>query len=211
MNVNDFNTATIVDDHPLARMAIRGVLEKQKISVINEFEDGSSAWQYLRGNHSDIVVIDVEIPSLNGVELVENLRACDYAGLLIVVSAKNERYYSKRCAEAGAHAFISKTQDLDNIYAAIDSARKGYSYFPFFLKESNQTLTDIQRLESLSSQEMKVMGFLLSGMDNLQISEVMNISSKTVSTYKTRLMEKLGCHSLIALISFAHQNKLSKR
>jgi len=205
------NTAVIVDDHPLARMAIRSVLEKQNVTIEHEFEDGLSAFNSLKNSPSDIVIIDVDIPTLNGVELVEKLREFGYTGLLIVVSAKNERYYSKKCAEAGANAFISKTQEMGSIITAIKSAKKGYSFFPFFLKENNEILTDMQRLESLSTQEMKVMGYVLNGLDNQQISEMMNISSKTVSTYKTRLMEKLDCNSLIALISFAHQNKLSKR
>lgn len=211
MTVEAFSTATIVDDHPLARMAIRGVLERQGLTIASEFEEGLSAFNALKKAPSDIVIIDVEIPVMNGVELVEKLRESGFVGVLIVVSAKNERYYSKKCAEAGANAFISKTQEMGSIVSAIESAKKGYSYFPFFLKEKNETLTDAQRLESLSSQEMKVMSYMLSGLDNQHISEIMNISSKTVSTYKTRLMEKLDCHSLIALISFAHQNKLSKR
>jgi len=205
------STAAIVDDHPLARMAIRSVLERQNVTIENEFEDGLSAFNSLKNSPSDIVIIDVDIPELNGVELVEKLREFGYKGLLIVVSAKNERYYSKKCAEAGANAFISKKQEMGIIIDAIESAKKGYSFFPFFLKENHEILTDMQRLESLSDQEMKVMGYMLNGLDNHHISEAMNISSKTVSTYKTRLMEKLGCHSLIALISFAHQNKLSKR
>ncbi|WP_299998517.1 acid-sensing system DNA-binding response regulator EvgA [uncultured Cedecea sp.] len=205
------SNVTIVDDHPLARMAIRSVLEKQQLKIENEFEDGLSAFHFLKDSPTDIVIIDVEIPVLNGIELVEKLRSSGFEGLLIVVSAKNERYYSKKSAEAGANAFISKTQEMGNIITAIESAQKGYSFFPFFLKEKNEMITDMQRLESLSSQEMKVMSYMLSGLDNQKISETMNISSKTVSTYKTRLMEKLGCNSLIALISFAHQNKLSKR
>lgn len=211
MTTESINTATIVDDHPLARMAIRGVLERQNFVIKNEFEDGLSAFNSLKNTPTEIVVIDVEIPIMNGVELVERLRESGYQGLLLVVSAKNERYYSKKCAEAGANAFISKTQEMGSIITAIESAKKGYSFFPFFLKEKTETLTDAQRLESLSTQEMKVMSYMLSGLDNQNISEAMNISTKTVSTYKTRLMEKLGCHSLIALISFAHQNKLSKR
>jgi len=211
MTVESWNTATIVDDHPLARMAIRGALERQNLTITNEFEDGLSAFNSLKNNPSDIVVIDVEIPVLNGVELVEKLRGCGFKGLLIVVSAKNERYYSKKCAEAGANAFISKRQEMGSIISAIESAKKGYSFFPFFLKENDEMPTATERLESLSVQEMKVMKYLLSGLDNQHISEAMNISSKTVSTYKTRLMEKLGCHSLIALISFAHQNKISKQ
>ncbi|HDR2861656.1 TPA: acid-sensing system DNA-binding response regulator EvgA [Enterobacter asburiae] len=209
MNEPLFPTAVIVDDHPLARMAIRGVLEKQHIIIIKEFERGDVALKELTKTAVDIVVVDVEIPGINGVELVEKLRAQRFTGVLIVVSAKNDRYYSKRCAQAGANAFISKKQDMENILAAINATQNGYSYFPFFLEEPSATLTDNQRLESLSAQEMKVMNYMLSGLDNTQIGEAMYISSKTVSTYKTRLMEKLGCKSLVELLSFAHQNKLT--
>lgn len=202
-------TAMIVDDHPLARMAIRGVLEKDRITVLGEYEDGEIALKNLVKTPADIVVIDVEIPGVNGVELVEKLRANHYLGVLVVVSAKNDRYYSKRCAQAGANAFISKKQNMDNILAAINAAQNGYTYFPFFPDEASETLTDLQRLESLSTQEMKVMGHVLNGLDNSQIGALMHISGKTVSTYKTRLMEKLGCKSLIELLSFAHQNKLT--
>lgn len=202
-------TAIIVDDHPLARMAIRGVLEKDRVTVLGEYEDGAIALKDLLKMTADIVVIDVEIPGVNGVELVEKLRANHYHGVLVVVSAKNDRYYSKRCAQAGANAFISKKQNMDNILAAINAAQNGYTYFPFFAEEASEILTDVQRLESLSAQEMKVMGHVLNGLDNSQIGEAMHISGKTVSTYKTRLMEKLGCKSLIELLSFAHQNKLT--
>lgn len=202
-------TAIIVDDHPLARMAIRGVLEKDHITVLGEYEDGAIALKSLVKTTADIIVIDVEIPGINGVELVERLRSERYCGVLIVVSAKNDRYFSKRCAQAGANAFISKKQNMDNILAAINAAQNGYTYFPFFYEEASEILTDSQRLESLSAQEMKVMGHVLNGLDNSQIGEAMHISGKTVSTYKTRLMEKLGCKSLIELLSFAHQNKLT--
>lgn len=202
-------TAIIVDDHPLARMAIRGVLEKDHITVLGEYEDGAIALNSLVKTTADIVVIDVEIPGVDGVALVEKLRMNHYPGVLVVVSAKNDRYFSKRCAQAGANAFISKKQNMDNILAAINAAHNGYTYFPFFPEEASEILTDSQRLESLSAQEMKVMGHVLNGLDNSQIGEAMHISGKTVSTYKTRLMEKLGCKSLIELLSFAHQNKLT--
>ncbi|MBG6242940.1 MAG: acid-sensing system DNA-binding response regulator EvgA [Candidatus Symbiopectobacterium sp. Dall1.0] len=201
-------TAIIVDDHPLARMAIRGVLERQHITVVDEYEDGTAALKTLMNTTANIIIIDIEIPGVNGVELVEKLRARQFPGVLIVVSAKNDRYYSKRCAQVGANAFISKKQDMENVLAAINAAQNGYSYFPFFQETLSNVITDTQRLESLSDQEMEVMGYVLSGLDNSQIGELMHISSKTVSTYKTRLMEKLRCKTLIELLSFAHQNKL---
>lgn len=202
-------TAAIIDDHPLARMAIRGLLEKHQIAIIGEFDNGLTALKALSKGGPDIVIIDVDIPGMNGVEVVEKLREQEYAGMLIVVSAKNDRYYSKRCAEAGANAFISKKQGIDDIISAIDAARKNYSYFPFYLDGQKEQISDVRRLELLSAQEMKVMSYILSGLDNAQIGDKMHISAKTVSTYKTRLMEKLGFKSLIELLSFAHHNKLS--
>lgn len=203
------HTAIIVDDHPLTRMAIRGVFEKERIIVINEYEDGAIALNEISLTSVDIVVVDVELPGMNGVELVEKLRIRRYNGIIIVVSAKNDRYYSKRCAHIGANAFISKQKGMDSIIDAINAAKNGYSYFPFFLESSSGLLTDMQRLESLSAQETKVMGYMLNGLDNQQIGDAMHISNKTVSTYKTRLMEKLDCKTLIELLSFANQNKLT--
>lgn len=204
-----FRTAIVVDDHPLARMAIRSVLTEQNITVIHELEDGTDAFTHVQRDRPDVVIIDVEIPGMTGIALIEKLREQRFAGVLVVVSAKNDRYYSRRCAEAGANAFISKKQGMENIISALHAAQNGYSYFPFFLAEQTDTLTDVQRLESLSAQEMKVMSFMLSGLENAQIGEAMHLSGKTVSTYKTRLMEKLGCKSLIELLSFAQHNKLT--
>jgi Response regulator containing a CheY-like receiver domain and an HTH DNA-binding domain len=205
----DYLTAVIVDDHPLARMAIRSVLKEQGLQIQQEFEDGSAAFSALQHTAPDVVVVDVDIPGITGVELVEKLRANRYTGVLVVVSAKNDRYYSRRCAQAGANAFISKKQGMEMLVSALAAAQNGYSYFPFFLEETSDTLTDAQRLASLSAQEMKVMSFMLAGHENAQIGELMHISGKTVSTYKTRLMEKLGCSTLIELLAFAQLNKLT--
>lgn len=202
-------TAIIVDDHPLARLAIRGVLEAHQIDVTKEFENGSVALNALRQSQPDVIIIDVDIPGVNGIELIEKLRKTQYRGIVIVVSAKNDRYYSRRSAEAGAHAFISKKQEMENIMSAIQAARNGYSYFPIDLEDFiGAPAGDQEKLELLSSQEMKVMRYMLEGHDNNKIGEQMHISAKTVSTYKTRLMEKLECKTLIELLAFASQNKL---
>lgn len=202
-------TAMIVDDHPLARLAIRGVLESNGFIVVDEFEDGAAALAALQKDRPNIVVIDVDIPQINGVELIEKLRKSHYTGILIVVSGKNDRYFSKRSMEAGAHAFISKKEELGSIIAAIHAAQNGYRYFPMVMDEFfGESASDMEKIELLSVQEMKVMRYMLEGYDNNKIGQQMHISGKTVSTYKTRLMEKLECKSLLELIAFANQNNL---
>lgn len=98
---------------------------------------------------------------------------------------------------------------MTNIISAIRAAQNGYSYFPLSLNGFVGSLSNEQEmLMSLSSQEIKVMRAILNGADNMKIAEEMFISNKTVSTYKSRLMEKLGCKSLMELFSFAHRNKI---
>ena len=127
----------------------------------------------------------------------------------MVVSAKNDRFYGKRSADAGANAFVSKKKGMSNIVAAVKAARNGYSYFPFSLDSFVGKLTSEQeKLDSLSTQEIKVMRYILNGVDNMHIATEMNISSKTVSTYKSRLMEKLECKSLMELFNLSNRNKI---
>ncbi len=95
---------------------------------------------------------------------------------------------------------MSKKEGMNNIIAAIEAAKNGYCYFPFSLNRFVGSLTsDQQKLDSLSKQEISVMRYILDGKDNNDIAEKMFMSNKTVSTYKSRLMEKLECKSLINL------------
>lgn len=152
---------------------------------------------------------DVDIPGVNGIQVLETLRKRQYSGIIIIVSAKNDHFYGKHCADAGANGFVSKKEGMNNIIAAIEAAKNGYCYFPFSLNRFVGSLTsDQQKLDSLSKQEISVMRYILDGKDNNDIAEKMFISNKTVSTYKSRLMEKLECKSLMDLYTFAQRNKI---
>lgn len=202
-------SAVIIDDHPLARMAIRNLLENDGIRILAEAGDGAEALLTVAQHQPDVVIVDVDIPVMSGIEVVEKLRKKQFSQIIIVVSAKNDLFYGKRSADAGANAFISKKEGMTNIISAIRAAQNGYSYFPFSLNGFVGSLSNEQEmLESLSSQEIKVMRAILNGADNMQIAADMHISNKTVSTYKSRLMEKLGCKSLMELFSFANRNKI---
>ncbi|WP_106661006.1 acid-sensing system DNA-binding response regulator EvgA [Salmonella enterica] len=176
--------AIIIDDHPLAIAAIRNLLIKNDIGILAELSEGGSA-----------------------VQRVETLKPD--SGIIIIVSAKNDHFYGKHCADAGANGFVSKKEGMNNIIAAIEAAKNGYCYFPFSLNRFVGSLTsDQQKLDSLSKQEISVMRYILDGKDNNDIAEKMFISNKTVSTYKSRLMEKLECKSLMDLYTFAQRNKI---
>ncbi|BBU82197.1 DNA-binding response regulator [Escherichia coli] len=214
--------AIIIDDHPLAIAAIRNLLIKNDIEILAELTEGGSAVQRVETLKPDIVIIDVDIPGVNGIQVLETLRKRQiiiplqlflilpsYSGIIIIVSAKNDHFYGKHCADAGANGFVSKKEGMNNIIAAIEAAKNGYCYFPFSLNRFVGSLTsDQQKLDSLSKQEISVMRYILDGKDNNDIAEKMFISNKTVSTYKSRLMEKLECKSLMDLYTFAQRNKI---
>lgn len=209
LSENNKLSAIIIDDHPLARVAIRNLLENDDINVIAESGDGAEALQVIKEMQPDIVVVDIDIPVLSGIEVVEKLRRQQNSCIIVVVSAKNDRFYGKRSADAGANALVSKKKGMSNIVAAVKAARNGYSYFPFSLDSFVGKLTSEQeKLDSLSTQEIKVMRYILNGVDNMHIATEMNISSKTVSTYKSRLMEKLECKSLMELFNLSNRNKI---
>ena len=190
--------AIIIDDHPLAIAAIRNLLIKNDIEILAELTEGGSAVQRVETLKPDIVIIDVDIPGVNGIQVLETLRKRQYS-----------HFYGKHCADAGANGFVSKKEGMNNIIAAIEAAKNGYCYFPFSLNRFVGSLTsDQQKLDSLSKQEISVMRYILDGKDNNDIAEKMFISNKTVSTYKSRLMEKLECKSLMDLYTFAQRNKI---
>ncbi|MDU7247676.1 MAG: acid-sensing system DNA-binding response regulator EvgA [Klebsiella pneumoniae] len=183
--------AIIIDDHPLARIAIRNLLDSNGITVAAELDSGAHAVQTAESMQPDL------------------LRKRRYQGTIIIISAKNELFYGKRSADCGANGFVSKKEGMNNILAAIDAANNGYSYFPFSLERfCTHGITDQDRLDTLSTQEMKVFRYILSGVDYTTIGSKMNISNKTVSTYKVRLMDKLGCSTLLELYDFAQRNKI---
>lgn len=201
--------AIIVDDHPLARIAIRNLLETNGITVTAELDSGEGVVPAVERIKPELLIVDVDIPGISGIEVLEQLRKRHYAGVIIIISAKNEIFYGKRSAEYGANGFVSKKEGMNNILAAIDAANNGYSYFPFSLEHfTGASITEQDKLDTLSAQEMKVLRYILSGIDYNTIASKMNISNKTVSTYKSRLMEKLNCSSLMELYDYAQRNKI---
>ncbi|EEZ5764839.1 response regulator, partial [Escherichia coli] len=102
--------AIIIDDHPLAIAAIRNLLIKNDIEILAELTEGGSAVQRVETLKPDIVIIDVDIPGVNGIQVLETLRKRQYSGIIIIVSAKNDHFYGKHCADAGANGFVSKKE-----------------------------------------------------------------------------------------------------
>lgn len=203
------SSAIIIDDHPITRMAMINILENEGIEEICEVEDAMIGLKLIKEKNPGLVILDIDIPIINGIEVLNELREMKYLGIIIVISAKNEKFYGKRSAEFGANAFVSKKDDISTIISAIRATRDGYSYYPFSLElSSGICAAEMELLNSLSLQEINVIDYINKGFNSNSIAEKMNISCKTVSTYKRRVMSKLQCKSFTDLLSFIQRNNI---
>jgi two-component system response regulator EvgA len=202
----------IVDDHPVARLAVRMLLEKVEWVVVGETDDGQEAIQLTKQLSPDLVIVDIDIPSVNGIDVVERIRRNDFNGGILVLSGKDGDHYIRRCARAGADGFISKRNNLTELNDAIRAIQGGYGYFPLNRARSdaaqNPESDDESRISKLSPKELDVLRHLAKGKKVVEIAELMHINDKTVSTYKSRMLDKLELKNQVEFFDFVRRHNL---
>ncbi|MBA1202693.1 response regulator transcription factor [Pseudomonas capeferrum] len=201
-------TVLMVDDHPTVRLAVRMLLERERFTVIGETGDGIEAVQLARTLSPDVVILDIGLPGLDGMEVIKRLHLLDPAPKVMVLTGQPPDLYVRRCLDAGIAAFVSKGEDLDSMVFALKAMVKGYSTFPQMSVNSNTLESEAARLGSLSNREMEVLRRLSQGESNKHIGEHMNLSAKTISTYRGRIMDKLKTESLVEMVDLAKRNKV---
>ncbi|MGP9800805.1 response regulator [Rheinheimera sp. NSM] len=204
-------SAMIVDDHPFLRMAVRKLLEQKGYNVIAEADNGIDAIKILRNQPCDIMVLDLDIPQLSGLEVMKRVTASHPATKILVLTAQTPALYAVRCAEAGAAGILGKHEELENLAEAVKMILRGYRFFPQTDARGNlaaEVMSETELLNSLTNRELQVLRALCQGQANIDIADAMAISYKTVSTHKANIMDKLGLNSLLELIEFARRNQL---
>lgn len=203
----------IVDDHPVIRLAVRMLMERHGFKVIAEADNGLDALQLALELMPDILILDIGIPKLDGLEVITRLTSKAMAIKILVLTLQLPGPFSMRCMQAGAAGYICKQQDITELISAIKAVEAGYSYFPnealHTLRSCQGLSTEEEMVELLSARELMVLKQLTSGLSNKEIAEGLSLSNKTVSTYKRRLLSKLNARSLVDLIEFAQRHKLA--
>jgi len=202
----------IIDDHPVTRLAIKMLLEKADHEVIAEASDGHEGIALARTLSPDLVIVDIDIPSINGIEVITRLRNIDFAGHLLVLTGKKDSHFINLSIKAGANGFISKENTLTELTDALRAIQSGFSYFPMpelnHKRSSTIPASEEEAIATLSARELQILKYLASGMKNIDISEMMKLSDKTISTYKTRLLTKLRMSNQVELANFARRHNL---
>ncbi|WP_042878129.1 response regulator transcription factor [Cupriavidus necator] len=203
-------TILIVDDHPPVRVVLKTHLSQMLgVTHVLEADNGQAAIEIVRQYAPDVVILDLDIPKINGLEVIPRLKAIHPGVRILVLSGQDQNTFAPRARQAGAHGYVSKTQELPEIVRCAESVLARYTVMPEIDRSKAEHPDEDARLASLSDKELSIMQMLAKGMTNKEIGDTLFISNKTVSTHKTRIMEKLGARSIVDVIDSARRHHIA--
>jgi DNA-binding NarL/FixJ family response regulator len=203
----------IADDHPVVRQGLKMMLSSDpEVSVVGEAKDGDEALAMVHSLEWDVAVLDYSMPGRGGVDLLAAVKH-DYPDRpVLILSIYPEDPHGMRALKAGAAGYISKESAAEDLTAAVKKVVSGGRYVSASLAEKLAArLTPEQDRpphERLSDREYRVMWLLASGRSLQQIAEEMHLSPSTVSTYRGRILKKLGLSSNVELVHYAMKHRL---
>jgi DNA-binding NarL/FixJ family response regulator len=208
----------IADDHAIVRDGLRVLIQaREELRVVGEAENGVDAVRRVREMHPNVVIMDIAMPDLNGVEATRQIQRVSPATKVIILSMYGSREHISRALSAGASGYLLKRSAGPELIEAIRVVSGGGRYLS---RETSETvLADYMelsrnapekgRLASLSEREREILQLLAEGKANKEIAARLHVSPKTVHTYRSRMMVKLGLHDTPGLIRFAIQHGLT--
>lgn len=200
----------IADDHAIVRGGIKQVLAlASDIELGGEATNGAEVLHQVRDGEFDLLLLDMNMPGISGVDLIGRVKLCRATLPILVFTMHNDAQLAMRALKAGASGFISKDSDPERLLAAIRKVSAGGKYLDPLLAEQialDVTSTKLQLPHALlSDRELEIFHLLVLGKGVNEIAEKLCISHKTVSTHKTRLMEKMSLNSIADLVRYAVQ------
>jgi len=205
-------TVLLADDHTVVRQGLRSLLEAEEdMSVVGEAENGRQAVQMARRLQPDVVVMDIAMPSLNGLEATRQITKESHKSKVLILSSYSDDEYVQQLTDAGASGYLVKQTAAQDLVAAIREAKKGNAFFsPAISKRllehyraSMGKPPGEKRTSKLTPRELEVLQLIAEGYANKQIAGELFISIKTVETHRQQLMYKLDIHDVAGLTRYA--------
>ena len=199
----------VADDHPLVRRGVRSVLEEQSdIEVVGEAEDGEEAVRLALEDSPDVVVIDVEMPVLDGLEATRQIHAQNPKVRVLVLTIHSEAHFVRGLLQAGASGYLLKNTYVDSLVDAVRLVNRGEVVLASSVRNivlraldgSGSRRFDEGRSSEFSPREMDVLRWMASGSTNSQIADRLGMSRSTIKGHVGSLMEKLGVSSRTAAV-----------
>jgi two-component system, NarL family, invasion response regulator UvrY len=200
----------LVDDHPVVRHGIRQILiDGLKTVTVGEASDVPTASARLRSDVWDVVVLDLTLPGASGLDLLKEIRRERPALPVLVLSMHPAAQFARRVLSAGASGYLTKDSAATDLVDAIEQIRRGRMYLGSQSQDVTRTPAEgTAPHDKLSDREYQVLRMLGSGLTVSEIATACGLSVKTVSTYRSRLLEKLEMHSNAEVMRYAIENGL---
>lgn len=204
-------TIVLAEDHQIVRQGIRAILEREPgFNVVGECSDGLEAAQLVEQIQPDVLVLDLMIPSLSGVEVARQVRQRSPDTCIVILSMHTAEAYVLEALQAGAMAYVLKESHSDELVRAIRNALDGRKYLSpplsqraidiYIQKAGSGT---IEPYDTLTNREREVLHLASAGATNAEIANRLSISPRTVETHRAKVMRKLDLNSHIDLVRFA--------
>jgi DNA-binding NarL/FixJ family response regulator len=202
----------IVDDHALVRTGMRMILSAQTdIEVIGDVETGEAALPLIRRLRPDVVLCDLHLPGLSGLEVTERVAHASGGPRVIIVSVLQDGPMPRRLLEAGASGYVGKGGDAQELLNAIREVSRGKRYLANSVAQ-NLALSGVSGratpIDALTARELEIGLLMAQGIRQHDIAQRLSLSPKTINTHKSRLFDKLGIGDTVALVRTLRQHGL---
>ncbi|NLL89980.1 MAG: response regulator transcription factor [Dehalococcoidales bacterium] len=203
----------ITDDHPIVRQGLKQLLRETFDSIIvDEAANGAEALDKINNEQYDIVLLDIAMPGMNGLEVLKEIRKFNKTLPVLIISIYPEDQYAMRCLKAGASGYLTKDTASDELTLAVERILSGKKYVSPTLADKlashlNKGAPKLPH-ELLSDREDQVMRYIASGKTATEIAAELNLSVKTINTYRNRILKKMQLKNSAELIRYAVQNQL---
>lgn len=206
----------VADDHHLVRQGIRSLLEKEgDIEVVAEAENGYEAVELSQQLEPDVLVMDINMPRLSGIQAAERIRDLGLATQIVILSMHSDEPLVRQALRHGVRGYLLKRSIMEELMLAVRTASRGELYLCPAVSEivltdflANQAGTEANGFDQLSSREIEVLKLVAEGCTNKAIAQTMHISVKTVEKHRANLMTKLNVQDLAGLIRVAIKHGL---
>lgn len=196
----------LADDHILVRQGLRSLLDRENIQVVAEASDGQEVIRLAETHHADIAIMDISMPTLNGIDAARVLlRSCPKTKVILLTQHEEEQYLHE-ALESGVRGYILKSQVVNDLVHAIRQVSSG----GFYLSPGvSQAVVEAYRSKSerpsdpLSVRERQVLQLIAEGKSTKDVASLLGISVKTAESHRTRLMQKLDIHETATLVRYA--------